>query len=193
MVVEGHWGLPNVFFVVGGPAVALMANWILFRFWAPARFGRLLQVVLLVVVGAIAFGAAAISSRISPQAACRDVFGVDVPPNVSVRQSRRQFYDGTIVIFRFTSDEKGFAALCSGRPFKSDDKTLNMYRQGVLSWKQVWQSHLNLAPIADSSWNEPREMNQPRLLEWEAPDHSGRARVIWDAFTGEGYAVHSAD
>lgn len=193
MACAGNWGLPNVLFVVGGPAVAILANWIVFRSWRPARFGRLLQVLLLAAVGGIAFGAAVVSSRISPEAACREVFGVDVPGSVSVRESRRQFYDGTIVIFRFISDEKGVSQLCSARQFQSDDERMGMYRQGVLSWTEVWQTRLSLAAIADRSWHEPREMSQPRLLKWEAPGGSSRTYVIWDAFTGEGYAVYSAD
>jgi hypothetical protein len=192
MACAGNWGLPNVFFVVGGPAVAILANWMVFRSWKPTRFGRLLQVVLLALVGAIAFGAAVVSSRISPGAACREVFGVNLPGNVSVTESRRQFYDGTIIVFRFISDEKGMSALCSARPFQNDDETLQMYRQGVVSWTQTWQSKLGLAAIADRSWNVAPQMHQPRLLKWETPGLR-HTYVIWDASTGDGYAVYGSD
>jgi hypothetical protein len=175
-----------------GAAATWPVQWLLDRpFWYPRRFPPRLRALFTVIVGLIA----GLCLRVSDEDAFARAFGIAPPPGVhdiAFRKTIGGSGDVTILL-RFRAERAAFNQLLSARPLAANPVPLEEYaRDG--NWNRL--VHTAFSGIGDTlggrAWKDIEPMGAPQMYEWE--EHEGNVptqlRVLWDAQTGEAYAMY---
>jgi hypothetical protein len=209
----GSWGeVPLT--LLGGLATGV-ATWLFSGDWACSAFSAALLGALataainvsgrirarnkwrrpqqLVVVLIVAASLTILMSLIATDAAMFEgAFAIAPPEGVADIRARAYYAGGPgdrIVLVRFQADEPTIDRIISARRLSPAKEDLENYLQGTRSWEQFLRNAMGYAGSFDPAWRRIPEMAEPRLYEWSSDlEH---LKLLWDAETGQAYAVYT--
>ena len=176
------YGCPWIYFVALGLLGTPFAAFIAWKVFPRRRVLVGFAALAIIALASAAIGAR--TARPGPRDAFWAAFATPVPPGVTGLTARRQFFDGTITVFRFRASEDAVKSIVAARPLEEEP------RQGPWT-ERDWDATFKLSRIVDRGWSHAPALQDPRTYRWSGFPSEKQAVLLWDAGTGEAYAEYA--
>ena len=185
---------PRILFCIYG---ALLGVTVAFLDWALLRRlvrGRALTFLRIFLVVGVCIGVPLLSLP-SDDECFKWAFNGPRPGGVQDLRVAKHFLgpSDAIILLRFKADQSTIDQLIQSRGLTGTDEKLRWLRSKEIDWPTFWKSAVGgLGRFGGEEWINAPLMTDPRLYQWNGKsDSHPSTTLIWDAATGEAWAIYS--